>query len=164
MTIQPETTLPATETTTSQPAQDERITAALAHIGIALPLTGLLLPVFIWLTQKDKSAFVRFQALQALAWHLALLALYFFGGGCYTCSAFGTFMFIPFMSSTPRGTDPSPLVMLPILAPILLMLFFIAVGGLIMIMGIVGAVLALQGKDFRYPIIGRRVEKFLATK
>lgn len=37
-------------------------------------------------------------------------------------------------------------------------------GFLFMIYGVVGAVMALQGKNFRYVIIGRRVERFMQPK
>lgn len=166
MTIQSETPPLATEATAPRPTQDERITAALAHIGIVLPLTGLLLPIFIWLTQKEKSAFVRFQALQALAWHLALLGCYFLGFGCYICSFFATFVLIAVLgaTTTSHGAESSPLVGIPILLPFLVIMFLFAMSFIVIISGIVGAVLALQGKDFRFPIIGRQVEKFLAAK
>jgi uncharacterized Tic20 family protein len=56
--------------------QDERILAALAHGAILLPIYGIIIPTIIWITQKEKTRYVSFQSLQALAFHLTLLFLY----------------------------------------------------------------------------------------
>ncbi len=70
------------------PTQDERIMAALAHIALIIPYAGLVVPAIVWITQKDKSRWIRFQALQALAYQVALMLLWFVGIACYVASAF----------------------------------------------------------------------------
>jgi hypothetical protein len=77
------------------PNQEEKVMAALAHIAILLPLMGLVAPIVIWATQKDKSAYVNFQALQAVAYQVSLILVWFLGMGCYICSFFGTVFLIP---------------------------------------------------------------------
>ena len=56
----------------NNPSQDERIMAGLAHISAILPMMGMVAPIVIWVTQKDKSKFVSFQALQAVSYQLAM--------------------------------------------------------------------------------------------
>ena len=51
-------------------SQDERIMAALSHATALLPFMGVIAPIVIWVTQKDKSQYVAFQALQAMAYQL----------------------------------------------------------------------------------------------
>ncbi len=73
------------------PTQDERVMAALAHISAILPFMGVTPPIVIWVTQKGKSKYVAFQALQALAYQLSMIVVWFIGGGCYFCSLLTTF-------------------------------------------------------------------------
>ena len=49
------------DSTTPVTTSDERVMAALAHFF------GLIAALIVWVLNKDKSRFVRFQALQALA-------------------------------------------------------------------------------------------------
>jgi uncharacterized Tic20 family protein len=141
----------------SLPSQDERILAALAHAGIILPLMGILAPIFIWVTQKDKSRFVAFQSLQALAYHLLLFLGYILGIACYFFSFFLTFGGLFFASSS---QDPvNGLFGLFSLAPFAAMGIFFCAGFLYVIYGLVGAALALSGKDFRYLLLGDFLER-----
>jgi len=63
-----------------QASSEERMLAALAQLGILLPAFGFMVPLFIWLNNRDWSSCVQFHALQALVWHLvssSMLFLYF---------------------------------------------------------------------------------------
>jgi uncharacterized Tic20 family protein len=84
---------------TLSPTQDERVMAALSHGSALLPMLGIIAPIIIWVTQKEKSKYVAFQALQALAYQTIMIVAYFFAMGCYILSFFGTFLTIPFASS-----------------------------------------------------------------
>jgi hypothetical protein len=46
--------------------QDEHIMAALAHGSILLPMTGVIVPIVIWITQREKSRYVASQFFQWL--------------------------------------------------------------------------------------------------
>lgn len=141
---------------------DERLMAAMAHGSIMIPYIGLLAPIFIWVTQKDKSEFVRFQALQALAFQVLLIAVSILGFACY----FGSFI-IPFIATavlqTTHSSNLGPealLMVLPFLVFGLIGLLSLALG----IYGIVAAVMNLTGKDFRYIFIADMVERYLGKK
>jgi uncharacterized Tic20 family protein len=56
------------------PSSDERLFALLSFLSLILG--GFILPIVIWATQKDKSQFVRFHSLQAIFFHLALIAIF----------------------------------------------------------------------------------------
>jgi len=156
--------LPANEL----PSQDDRIMAALAHVSILLPFTGLLASIIIWATQKSKSAYVRFQALQAIVYHLIMIVAWFVAGGCYFCSSFGVFPIL--LLAEPRGTtDPAAagpaagLALLAFFLPLAVFLLGIVFGIAYILFGLVAAALTLQGKPFRYPLLGRRIERYLQT-
>lgn len=90
-----------------EPSQDERVMSALAHGAAIIYFMGLIAPIVIWATQREKSAYVRFQALQAVAYQLAMLLGMFLAMGCYMCSIFGLFFTFPMMGSgePPPGAE-----------------------------------------------------------
>jgi uncharacterized Tic20 family protein len=142
--------------------QNDRIMAALAHVTVILPMMGLIAPIVIWATQKDKSEFIAFQALQAVVYQLTLILIWFLGMACYMCSFFGMFIFtIPFSSA--GGSDSFPFEAFGVFFPFLIMAILM-VGGLIYVVyGLIGAFMVLSGRDFRYILIGRWLERYLSA-
>jgi len=147
--------------------QDERILAALAHASVILPFWGLIGAIVIWATQREKSRFVGFQALQVIAYQLVLIVGGFLGVACYMCSFF-LMMFL----GLPIGALAAQNMATPdffggLLAIIISAFPFCIMGilGLVglayVLYGLYGAVRVLQGHDFRYAIIGRRLEQYL---
>jgi hypothetical protein len=105
-------------------------------------------------TQKEKSAYVAFQALQATVYQMIGLVLVGLGWCCWL----GLYMLslIPLIAADNAGGDPPAIFwisMLLMFAPMALM-------GLWTLGGVWGAVRTLQGRDFRYLIIGNMVERW----
>ena len=144
---------------TPAPSQNDKIMAALAHISAVLPLMGVIAPIVIWATQKDKSEYVAFQALQAVAYQFVMILAWFIGMGCYMISFFTTFLTIPFS----EGTGETSLPITFIIPFIIFGLIFVG-GAIFVIYGIIGAINAFQGKNFRYIIIGNRLTNYLKKK
>jgi hypothetical protein len=153
-----------TDLDTLTPTQDERVMAALAQISVLVPFLGVVAPIVIWVTQKDKSRYVAFQSLQAIAFQLTMILAWFVGMGCYMCSFFSVFLVIPFASSMESSQSLSPLFGVPFFIPFLIFGLMFLGGFLFILYGIVAAVMTFQGRPFRYAIIGRRVERFLQSK
>jgi hypothetical protein len=143
------------------PTQDDRIMAALAHASAILPFMGIIAPIIIWATQKDKSRYVAFQALQALVWQLTMVVAFFLAMACYMCSFFSIFLTIPFARTTSNSAEPSGLFFAPIVFSFLIFGSIFLGGTLFNIYAIVAAVLTLQGRNFRYIIIGSWLERYL---
>ena len=63
--------------------RDERMFATFAHLGMiagfVFPLGNIIVPLVIWLTQRDKSDFVDVHAKEALNWQLTVTILAFGG-------------------------------------------------------------------------------------
>jgi uncharacterized Tic20 family protein len=95
------------------PTSDERIMAALSH------LFGPLVSLIVWATQKDKSAFVRFQSLQALAADLILMVVSMGGVICAMVLMFGSI--ILGVAASSRNADPNSVTAL-YMAPFLIWL------------------------------------------
>lgn len=143
-------------------AQNDKIMAALAHVSAILPLMGVIAPIVIWATQKDKSEFVSFQALQAIVYQLLMILAWFVGMGCYMLSFFSMFLTIPF-SGSGGDVDPTiaPFFMAGFFVPFII-LGAIFIGGAIFILyGIFGAAMTFQGKNFHYIVIGKQLARYL---
>lgn len=147
----------------SIPGQNDKIMAALAHVSTLLPFIGVIAPIVIWVTQKDKSEYVAFQALQAVVYQLLMILAWFVGMGCYMLSFFGTFFTIPFAEANGGQVDPAvaPVFMLGFMIPFIIFGAIFLGGALFVIYGLIAAIQVFQGKDFRYIIIGNRLADYL---
>jgi uncharacterized Tic20 family protein len=141
------------------PSSDERLMGALAHFF------GPLVALVVWITQKDKSRFVKFQALQALAFDVVLLlvmgvvSLCLFG--LMFLGIFGT-MFGTFneLSSTPQDIVPF-FFMLPFMFPFLTFVCILPLSLLITAVRLIASISIVNGRNYQYPLLGKWVENFL---
>lgn len=161
--------------------QDEKIMAAVGHATIIWPLMGIIAPFVIWATQKDKSSFVAFQALQAAVYHITLILGGLVWGLCLFCSYFGMFMAgmgmplsmfftMPLEGPNPEELPPGAVVGI-VVGFMAMFVFYLLIFALLILMlllwaayiayGLYGAVASLRGKDFRYVLIGSRLERYL---
>jgi len=53
---------------------EEKLFALLSHLSIFIG--GIILPIILWATQKDKSKFIAFNALQAIFYQLSYIAFF----------------------------------------------------------------------------------------
>lgn len=138
------------------PNRDERTMAALAHASVVIFGMGIIASVVLWASEKDRSRYVAFQALQATVYHIIGFGVFMAGMLCWLLLYFASF--IPLMVAATQGSDDPPLAfilsMLLMVVPLIFMGLWIA-GGLW------GAVRAFQGSEFRYLILGDRVERWL---
>jgi uncharacterized membrane protein len=161
--------------------QEEKIMASLGHATIIWPVMGIIAPVIIWATQREQSRFVAFQALQAAVYHMTLILAGLACGVCYFCSYLGMIvgiMGIPvsmFFTMPPQGPTPEempPAALIPVgLGFLGMIVFYLAIFGLLFLglavwaayigYGLYAAVATLRGKDFRYAILGPRLQRYL---
>jgi uncharacterized Tic20 family protein len=136
---------------------EERVMAGLAHISVVMFSWGIIVPVVVWVTEWEKSRFAIFQALQALAYQLLSMLR-------YMVCAFGIMipaMGIQFLVFT---TPDDPTTAMPLFAfiPLLGMMAVFCFMGLYTLVGIIGGILSFTGKDFRYPLLGTWMERYLS--
>ena len=128
------------------PTQNERVWAALSHLSILIPRLGFIdlsfiVPFIIWVSQKDKSQYIAFQSFQAFTYQLCRSAASLISYGCFI---FSVFIFNA-GALLPIGNATS------------------VIGFAFIAYGIVGAIMAFQGKPFRYWIIGTQVEQIMPS-
>jgi uncharacterized Tic20 family protein len=145
---------------TGSTIQDERVMATIAHATVVFSAVGLIGPLIIWGTQREKSRFVAFQALQAAAYQFLLLLGGLLAGALYVCS----FLSLPVTALLSAPFDERAALCFPFLGfsctfgvLFLLMLAWMAYVGY----GLFAAVSVLQGNDFRYVLLGPRLERYL---
>jgi len=153
--------------------QDERTMAALAHASVVLTfilalgsgglggLLGILVPLLIWLTYKQKSAYVSFQALQATVFQavsillmvvvLAVSIILIVAG--WTISGALTAILIGLCLM------PFALLITVVLALLVLILPLAQLG-----YGLYAAYETYQGRDFRYWLVGEALEEEMAKR
>ena len=119
---------------------------------------GIVAAIVIWVTQKGTSRYTAFQALQAVLYQLVGLALFLVSFCCWLGLYFVSL--IPLFAAEQGGTGEPPLIFL---ASLLVMAVPFAFMGIWTLGGLWGAVRCLQGREFRYPLIGGRQERWLAS-
>ena len=153
--------------------QDEMTMAALAHASVVLTfvialgtgglgcLLGVLVPLFIWLAYKEKSAYVSFQALQAtvfqvvsilvmaivLAVSIALITAGWAVSAALTAILIGLCL-MPFVA------------LITVVFALLVLILPLAQLGY----GLYAAYETYQGRDFRYWLVGEALEKEMAKR
>jgi len=161
--------------------QEEKIMAALSHATIIWPVMGIIAPLIIWATQREKSPFVAFQALQAAVYHMTLILAGLVCGVCYLFTYFGMIIgalgmpLSMLFTLPPEGAGaedlPPEAAVGMILGFMVMFFFYLLVFGLMALgvvawlayisYGLYGAVASLRGKEFRYVILGPRLERYL---
>jgi uncharacterized Tic20 family protein len=169
------------ESVTAEMTQDDKIMAAVGHATIIWPVLGIIAPLVIWATQREKSAFVAFQALQATVYHMTLILAGLVCGICYLFTYFGvvlgalgiplSMVFTLSREGTRTEEIPPGAVVAMIVASLVMVFFYLLVFSLMtvgvagwlayMAYGLYGAVASFRGRDFRYVVIGPRLERYL---
>jgi uncharacterized Tic20 family protein len=138
------------------PTQDDKIISALAQGAVLLPVWGIIISTLIWITQREKSEYIRDQALQALSWQATQVAIWFVGMACYIASFF--LIFGTMFATNPETTAGPPAgFFFPFCVMGLLLLSFLG----FIVVGLYAALRNLQGAFFTYPIIGERVRAYI---
>ena len=141
------------------PASDDRMMAAVAHFF------GPLGATIVWATQKDRSHYVRFQALQALCFDFVALivitALMFLVVGAISMGIFGSIYAVASEPSSEQA--PSVIFFSAMALPFAGLACALPLSLVITVVRSIAAFSLISGRDFRYPVIGSWLEGFLAT-
>ena len=148
--------------------QDDRLTAALAHVGVLVPYAGVLIPLLVWLNQRNKNTFVEFQALQALLYRLFIMVMPI---AVWPFLMLMVPISVPAMAlfdnslqgGAPTGINYVIMTILFYLPLILAILVILAVVALI-IFGLFGAAMVYSGRDFKYPVFARLAQRLLTHR
>ena len=147
---------------TINPTSDERILAAISHFF------GFLVALIVWATQKDKSRFVRFQSIQAMAFDLMVTIIIFLTIGCMMVMIFGSVALgiggiaLTSNQDNPTAEPAGVFIALMSAVPILIPCIIFPLMAIIFVARLIATIQTFQGKDFHYPWLGTLVERSLA--
>ncbi|HEX9091487.1 MAG TPA: DUF4870 domain-containing protein [Anaerolineales bacterium] len=146
------------------PTSDESLMAAISHFF------GILVALIVWATQKEKSRFVRFQSIQAMAFDLLISAFVFLVVGGLLVLIFGLIALgigdIAILGSqnNPTAEPVRAFIALMTAIPFLITCILIPISAIIFIARLIAAIETFQGKDFHYPWLGNLLERSVNSK
>lgn len=143
---------------TQELSTENRLLAALAHGSIVAQGLGLIVGIFIYINQREKSAYVAFQALQAAVYQF--ISLIIVVGSWIAWTVFYMLSFIPMIQNPEQFSDAPPPIFWIGMGSMVIPFAIMAVVG---VYGLWGAIRVFQGKDFRYLLLGRWLEKQVPT-
>jgi len=140
-------------TTPANLTRDQKWMAAFSHFAIFPFGIGMVVPAIFWASQRKKSRYVSFHALQALAWQIllpvVLLLLTF---------ALSLLLFLVLVISLSVSGRESMLSVLGVAGVVCLVVILVATI-LLMLPSLVGSIMCLLGKDFQYPWLGAWIRR-----
>jgi uncharacterized Tic20 family protein len=147
----------------SVPSTEERVWAVLSHLSALAFGMGILLPVIAWSEQRRKSNYATFQSLQALGYQ-SLGYTFWVLGSLVIIMIQSVFTVREFVSANVNGEDPAGF-----LGPVMSLHFVVMMVliGVYFLPPVIAAVATAMGRDFRYPVMGERLARYLgydATK
>ncbi len=138
------------------PTTEDRVWAVLSHLSALAFGMGILLPIIGWSEQRRKSKYAAFQCLQALGyqslgytvWLLSYLLMIIF--------LIMIFVIMGVSENSGNVLESGP----GIWTTVFLFIIF-ATFAVYLLLPVIAAVSCALGRDFRYPIMGNRLAKFL---
>jgi uncharacterized Tic20 family protein len=141
-----------------------RWVAAMGHFSILIMFWGMLAPLTAWILYGKRSLFLKLQSIQTLIYQGSTTILYFAGGFIYL---FGFLLLIVGMGAigepnfnSPRGIFSVIVFGVSLLISFVLILFV----PFLHILGQWAGYRVLQGDDYRYPFVGKLVERWVVNK
>ncbi len=136
-----------------KPGSEERILAFIAHISALSFGMGVMIPAFLWAEQRKKSSYLAFQTLQA----------YSYQSLGYTVWMLGYLVFVVLAVVLMLALSAFQLEEGQFFGFWMIFFVFGALGlmAIYSLFPIVAAIQCALGLDFRYPLLGRRLAKYM---
>ena len=141
-----------------------RWVAAMGHFSILILIWGMLAPLTAWILYGKRNLFLKFQSIQTLVYQAGTTILYFVGGFIYL---FGFLLLIvgTGVIGEPNLNSSGGIFGILVFGVSLLISFLLLlVVPLLHILGQWAGYRVLKGDDYRYPLIGKLVERWIVNK
>lgn len=138
-----------------------RWVAAMGHFSILIMLWGMLAPLTAWILQGRNHRFLKFQSIQTLVFQALTTIIYLIGGFSYFV---GLFALVAAMGGFANaGSDSMGTITLVVLGIALLISFVLILSiPFLHILGQWAGYRILKGENYRYPWIGKLVERWIS--
>ncbi len=139
------------------PTTQDRLLAALAHLSALAFGSGLIVPAALWSENRKKSAYIRFQTLQAFGYQSIGYTLWLLG-----VLLLLMFFYIGLLVMALLVPDSAQNETVIAIFSIFIVVIMLGSMGLYLLIPVIGAALCGLGKDFRYPLLGGRLAHSLS--
>jgi uncharacterized Tic20 family protein len=143
---------------TNTPSPEERVWAVISHLSALAFGMGLLLSVIGWSEQRRKSKYAAFQCLQALGYQTLGYTVWLLS---YLVLMVVFFCLILTVSVVSDNGDPAGYAWLGGGMGVVLGILMLGGFGLYFLLPVIAAVSCAFGRDFRYPVMGNRLARYL---
>lgn len=145
--------------------REDRWVVAMGHFSVIILLWGTLAPLTAWVLHGNRSLFLKFQSIQTLVYQAGVTLLFFGTGLIYM---FGFFVFIVMIGFGENISALNSSVGIGGLVFIFVSMLFATVLVLVVplfhILGQWAGYRVLKGDNYRYPLVGRLVGKWISNK
>ena len=140
------------------PTTEDRIWAVISHLSALAFGMGIILPIIGWSDQRRKSNYASFQSLQALGYQSLGFTVWLLAYLVVVIVALTNLVATTGPGGNGIGSPGAAL------APGIIIFFVVVIGFLVLyfLLPIGAAVACALGKDFRYPVLGDRLARYLA--
>jgi uncharacterized Tic20 family protein len=143
---------------------EDRWVAGMGHFSVIIAIWGMVAPLIAWVLQGKRSLFLKFQSMQTLVYQASVTLLYL---GSVLLYLFGIAIIslIATMGWTGNVRMDSPVGIVGIVFLAISLLVVVIVVLLVPLLHILGqwaGYRVLKGDDYRYPLVGRLVEKWIS--
>jgi uncharacterized Tic20 family protein len=145
---------------------EDRWVAAMGHFSVIIAIWGMVAPLTAWALQGKRSLFLKFQSIQTLVYQAGITILFL--GTVFLC-LFGILIIslIVMMGWTGNVGIDSPMGIAGIVFLGVLLLVVVIVMLFVPLLHILGqwaGYRVLNGDDYRYPLVGRLVDKWISIR
>ena len=135
--------------------------AAMGHFSVIIALWGMLAPLTVWILQGKRSIFLKFQSIQTVAYQVFVTLLFLAGIFIYFVGAFVLLGVVELNGNASLTTSTGITGLVIFFVFMLIFFVIILIVPLFHIMGQWAGYRVLKGDDYRYPVLGKLVERWL---
>jgi uncharacterized Tic20 family protein len=140
---------------------EDRWVAAMGHFTVIIVLWGMLAPLTSWLLQGRRGYFLKFQSMQTLVYQALVTLLFFSTGFFYLAGIVAFAVTIGFSGGVDFDSATAVIGIVIFGLSLLLTIAIILIVPLLHIQGQWAGYRTLKGDDYRYPLVGRLVERWM---
>jgi len=141
---------------------EDRWVVSMGHFAVIIMLWGMLAPLTAWILQGKRSSFLKFQSIQALTFQAGTMLLYILSMVVYFGGAVLFFLSIGGMEAANLDSSFGMVGLVVFLGSMLCVFVIVLLIPLLHIMGQWAGYRILKGDNYRYPIVGKLVERRLS--
>lgn len=144
--------------------REDRWIAAMGHVSVIIALWGLLAPMTAWIVQGKRSAWLRFQSMQTTFYQAFVNVLFWIAAFFYFFGVMALFSLTGFEGNLNLSSPTGMIGVFLFGTSSLCASGIVLIVPLFHILGQWAGYRVLKGDNYCYPFLGKRVEKWIATK